>query len=138
MDEELLFVYGTLRRDSENDMHRLLAGYATFVADAAYQGRLYIVAEYPGVVPSQETADVVRGEVYRIRRPDILLPKLDEYEGCRPEEPDGEYVRKREPVTLGSGERVSAWVYIYARPTAGLRQLRSGDFRGETSGNVRR
>ncbi len=72
MKDEFLFVYGTLRRDVVGEMYRLLARYSDFVGEATYQGKLYKVTHYPGVVPSNDPADLVQGEVYRIRNPDLV------------------------------------------------------------------
>lgn len=40
---EYLFAYGTLRRESNSEMFRLLARYGQFVDDATCQGKLYMV-----------------------------------------------------------------------------------------------
>lgn len=126
---DYLFVYGTLRRNGENGVNRLLAPYADFVGAAVYQGRLYRVDDYPGAVPSDRPQDRVYGEVYRLRCPDTALARLDEYEECGPAFPaPAEYLRRKQRVTLKSGEAVAAWVYIYNRPTARLQPIPSGEF----------
>jgi gamma-glutamylcyclotransferase (GGCT)/AIG2-like uncharacterized protein YtfP len=43
MNNDYLFVYGTLRPDSESEMYHLLARYGEFVGDATYQGKLFMV-----------------------------------------------------------------------------------------------
>lgn len=129
MSHDYLFVYGTLRRGSKSEMYRLLARCADFMDDATYQGKLYRVDYYPGMIPSDHTQDVVHGEVYRLRRPDIVLSRLDEYEECGPGFPEPtEYVRRKEYVKLRSGEIISAWVYLFNRPTEGLELIQRGDF----------
>jgi len=50
MTPDTIFVYGTLRRDANSEMHQLLTKYAEFVSDATYQGKLYKVDDYPGAV----------------------------------------------------------------------------------------
>jgi gamma-glutamylcyclotransferase (GGCT)/AIG2-like uncharacterized protein YtfP len=129
MTDELLFVYGTLRRDTESEMYRLLASYADFIAEGSYQGRLYKVDYYPGVVPSDNPAEKVVGEVYRLRNLQIVLPKLDQYEECGPEfsEPT-EYVRRHQEIELSDGTKSRAWVYLYNHPTDKLEWIPSGDF----------
>lgn len=130
MERQFLFVYGTLRRKGGGRMHRLLARHGTFVGEASYQGRLYRIAHYPGVVPSDDPADRVRGEIYRLRRPASLLPRLDAYERCGPgfRRPT-EYVRRSLEIRLAGGGSLSAWVYLYNLPVAGLRRVPGGDFR---------
>jgi len=130
MERQFLFVYGTLRRQGGGRMHRLLARHGAFVGEATYQGRLYRIGHYPGVVPSDDPADRVRGEVYRLPRPALLLPRLDAYEGCGPGFRDPtEYVRAIQGVRLADGRTLSAWVYLYNRPVAKLRRVPGGDFR---------
>jgi gamma-glutamylcyclotransferase (GGCT)/AIG2-like uncharacterized protein YtfP len=126
---DYLFVYGTLRRDSNSEMHHLLARYGQFVGDATYRGKLYLVDYYPGLVPSDNLQDVVCGEVYKLGRPDVVLSRLDDYEECGPKfsEPT-KYVRRKQDVKLGSMEVIRAWVYIFERPTEGLKLIESGDF----------
>lgn len=129
MNDEMLFVYGTLRRDTRSEMYRLLARYADFVAEGTFQGRLYKIDYYPGVVPSDDPNEQVHGEVYVVRQPEIVFPKLDQYEECGPGFPDPtEYVRRRETVRLQNGSACQAWVYVYNRPTNKLERIPSGDF----------
>lgn len=126
---EFLFVYGTLRRDSRHEMYRLLARHADFVGDAVFQGRLYLVDDFPGAVPSEAATDLVHGELYILDAPDLVLPRLDEYEEFDPARPEASlYRRQRERVTLADGSAINAWIYLFNRPTSGLPQIGSGDF----------
>jgi gamma-glutamylcyclotransferase (GGCT)/AIG2-like uncharacterized protein YtfP len=129
MSNDYLFVYGTLRRDINTEMHRFLARYGDFVGDATIQGRLYMVDYYPGLVPSGNPQDVVYGEVYKLSCPDNVLSRLDDYEACGPKfSKPTKYVRRKQDVKLKTGEVMSAWVYIFERPTVGLQLIESGDF----------
>lgn len=129
MSHDYLFVYGTLRRDSNSEMYHLLARYGQFVGDASCQGKLYMVDYYPGLVPSDNPRDVVYGEVYKLSCPDIVLSRLDDYEECSPKcSKPTEFVRRKENVQTKCDEVITAWVYIYDRPTDGLQLIKSGDF----------
>jgi gamma-glutamylcyclotransferase (GGCT)/AIG2-like uncharacterized protein YtfP len=129
MNPDTIFVYGTLRRDANNKLHQLLAKYAEFVDDAAYQGRLYKVDCYPGAVPSDDPNDLVQGEVYRLHQADVVFALLDHYEEFGPEFPEpNEYSRQKQSVLLKSGHFVTAWVYVYNRPTEGLELIESANF----------
>ena len=129
MKPEHLFVYGTLRSDARSEMYHLLARFADFIGDATFQGQLYLVDDYPGVVPSTCSEDKVNGEVYRLLDPASVLPKLDAYEECGPGFPQpAEYVRRKERVFLKSSDEIEAWMYIYNRSTNGLRRIETGDF----------
>ncbi|TRX00541.1 gamma-glutamylcyclotransferase family protein [Candidatus Methylobacter oryzae] len=124
MNSDYIFVYGTLRRDTNSEMHRLLVRYAEFVSDATYRGKLYKIDYYPGAVPSDNPGDVVQGEVYLLHQADSVLPLLDQYEECGPEFPEpNEYSRRQQSVLLKDGRLVSAWVYIYNRSTEGLKPI---------------
>ena len=129
MNTTYLFVYGTLRRDANSEMFHLLARYADFVGYSTYQGTLYKIDYYPGVVPSKHRADLVQGETYQLHEPDFVLSRLDEYEECGTgfQKPT-EYVREIQNVRLQNGETIQAWVYIYNRPTDNLELVQSGDF----------
>ena len=124
-----LFVYGTLMRRVRHPMAALLAAHADFVDEARYRGRLYLVTHYPGVVPSDAADDIVYGDVYALRHPSRLLPRLDVYEGCAPSSPRPvQYVRTLQSVEFDDGRVLDALVYVYNRPIAGLKRIRNGRF----------
>ncbi|MEW6642479.1 MAG: gamma-glutamylcyclotransferase family protein [Pseudomonadota bacterium] len=124
-----LFVYGTLMRRVRHPMAALLAAQAEFVGEGRYAGRLYRVAHYPGVVPSQRPDDVVFGDVYRLRHPARLLRRLDVYEGATSQSRKPvQYVRALQTVTLADGGTLEAFVYLYNRPVARLSRIRHGRF----------
>jgi gamma-glutamylcyclotransferase (GGCT)/AIG2-like uncharacterized protein YtfP len=136
MISDRLFVYGTLMRDFDHPMARMLSRNADFIGPARCRGRLYLVKHYPGLTLSDDAADAVYGEVYRLHQPDALLREFDMYEACGEgfAEPT-QYVRQMLPVTLedGTGEAieppiVEAWTYIYNWPVADLTQIASGRF----------
>ncbi len=128
-NKEYLFVYGTLRKDPKNQKYRILARHADFVGEGAFRGKLYDIGEYPGTIPSNRASDVVKGEVYALRNPNYALGRLDEYEGCGPDESyPTEFRREKKNIFLDNGEKVNAWVYIYNRPIKGLKAIPSGDY----------
>jgi gamma-glutamylcyclotransferase (GGCT)/AIG2-like uncharacterized protein YtfP len=129
MISDRLFVYGTLMRGFDHPMARLLAGNADFISEARCQGRLYRVEHYPALVLSENPADVVHGELFRLRAPDELLGELDMYEACGEgfAQPT-EYLRQMLPLTLADGTRAEAWTYVYNWPVARLPRIASGRF----------
>jgi len=124
-----LFVYGTLMRGFDHPMAQLLSRSADFIGEARCQGRLYLVKHYPGLVLSDHPADVVFGELYRLRAPGELLREFDMYEACGEgfAEPT-EYVRQMLPVTSEGRSVDEAWTYIYNWPVAHLPRIVSGRF----------
>jgi gamma-glutamylcyclotransferase (GGCT)/AIG2-like uncharacterized protein YtfP len=126
---DLLFVYGTLMRGFDHPMAQLLSRSAEFLGEARCRGRLYLVKHYPGLVLSDDPAETVSGELYRLLRPDELLREFDMYEACG----EGfaaptEYVRQMLPVTRDGHAAEQAWTYLYNWPVAHLPRIASGKF----------
>jgi gamma-glutamylcyclotransferase (GGCT)/AIG2-like uncharacterized protein YtfP len=124
-----LFVYGTLMRGYVHPMARLLSANADFLGEAFCRGKLYMVKHYPGLVLSDDRADIVHGELYRLRDPEALLREFDMYEACGEGFPEPtQYVRGMLPVTVADGSVGEAWTYIYNWPVADLTWIESGRF----------
>ena len=129
MTSDLLFVYGTLMRGFDNPMAQLLSRGADFLRPARCRGRLYRVKHYPGLVLSDDSGDVVFGELFRLRQPAELLREFDMYEACGEgfAEPT-EYLRRMLAVTGDDGAVSEAWTYVYNWPVEHLPRIASGRF----------
>lgn len=128
-EPDLLFVYGTLRKDANHPSHRLLENGTTGIGRGHINGRLYEINGYPGAVRSDNGEEQVFGELYRLRKTDSLLARLDDYEEAGDKYPEPqEYRRDLVTVTREDKTKVIAWCYLYNRPTTGLRQVTSGDW----------
>lgn len=123
MTTDLLFVYGTLRSDSGHEMHAELARVADLVGQATFRGRLYKLRDYPGAVASDDPADRVHGELYRLHDPARTIPTLDEYEGCGPGFVSSEFERVEADITLAGRDTVRAWIYVYRKPIGALSRI---------------
>lgn len=138
---DLIFVYGTLRRELGHPMHRVLAQHSRYAGKATFPGRMFELDGYPGVVPDQ--AGRVLGEVYRFRAPQPLLTLLDRYEGCNnmgkvsrdagipgavPGNPEDLYRREIHTITAEDGEALEAWIYLYNHPVQEQREIPDGDY----------
>ena len=121
MQASCLFVYGTLRRGSQNKFARLLHSQAQFVGNGRVPGRLYRLAAYPGALSSNTEGEWIRGEVYAMEDPRWILPALDDYEGPK-------FERVKLEAELDSGVRVSAWVYLYRGAPPAAARIPSGDW----------
>lgn len=121
----LLFVYGTLCRGQQ--AHSLLNGQARYLGRAWMAGALYNLGRYPGAIPASHTRRPakVHGELYRVLDEARLMKCLDAYEGLG--HTGGEYRREQLMVNWGR-RRVTAWVYLYDRPTGFRRPLTSGHY----------
>ena len=129
MISDRLFVYGTLMRGFDHPMAKLLWRSADFLGEARCQGRLYLIEHYPGLVLSDNPADIVSGELYRLRDRDALLGEFDMYEACGEGFPEPtEYLRQMLQVTLADGTAGEAWTYVYNWPVTGLPHIASGKF----------
>src|SRR3979409_1870167 len=129
MTSDHLFVYGTLMRSFDHPMAQLLSRSADFIGEARCQGRLYLVKHYPGLVLSDDPAEIVFGELYRLRHPAELLREFDMCEACG----DGfaepaVCVRGVLQVILDERSPDEAWTYIYNWPVTNLPRIASGRF----------
>ena len=115
-ESEYLFVYGTLRKDVGKAMSQVLARHARFVGHATFQGKLFDLGTYPGTIPSDNSQDLVYGEVYALEplTRNQVLAMLDEYEGCSvSSETLSEFRREHLMITLDNGRSVFSWIYLY-------------------------
>ena len=120
---DLLFVYGSLRHNSNHPLARHLREQAKWLGIAEFCGRLFEVDIYPGAVPSNEPAHRIFGGLYRLHEPARILPLLDSYEefGNEFAEPN-EFVRELRQVLMNDRPLFS-WIYLYNHPTNNLTPL---------------
>jgi gamma-glutamylcyclotransferase (GGCT)/AIG2-like uncharacterized protein YtfP len=122
-----LFVYGSLMSSAGHPMGERLRREARLLGEATIEGRLYRISWYPGLVAGGGTHSRVHGEVYALNSPAPTLKWLDAYEGLGSGRADQhDYERVEREVVLASGGRITAWVYLYRKSTAGLRLLPEG------------
>ncbi|MFC1745111.1 gamma-glutamylcyclotransferase family protein [Candidatus Riflebacteria bacterium] len=123
-NENLIFVYGTLRRG--------LSNHAQFLSDSEYIGTAKTVekyAMYADGIPYVVTAEphsIITGEVYRVN--EQTLAEIDRLEG----HPDY-YFRVKVEIILMNRERIMAWLY-FCREKRGV-LLKSGDFLDQVGEN---
>jgi gamma-glutamylaminecyclotransferase len=114
-DEELVFVYGTLRKGYVN--HHLLQGARALGAARTQEDYALYLGDFPYLVRGQPVG-AVKGELYAVSPAGMRL--LDQLE----EHPDW-YERRLAPVIDAQGSTRQAWVYFF--PQAQGRLLASGD-----------
>jgi gamma-glutamylcyclotransferase (GGCT)/AIG2-like uncharacterized protein YtfP len=126
---QYLFVYGTLRKNHQHPMFSVLSQYAVYYSDAWFNGKLYMVTDYPCAIPSDSPEDRVFGELYQLKYPKLLLAKLDAYEECNEQFPEPKtYVREKRLVHTTNANAVAAWIYLYNLSVINLERIQSGDF----------
>lgn len=124
-----LFVYGTLRHAVNHPMHQIIASYGSWVGEGVFQGKLYRISFYPGVVVSTNADDRVVGEVYHLHQSSEALEALDEYEGYDSKhENESDYLRRRASIAMNDGTALEAWIYLFNLPVERLDLIPSGDF----------
>ena len=128
MAKTLLFTYGLLRKNAKHEMSSFLVDHAEHISEATFQGKLYLIEYYPGVIASVDKEDRVIGDVFNLTDPSILI-QLDQFEGVGESfaQPN-EYSREVRPVKLVGGEVVDAWVYLYGWSVKPENYITSGDF----------
>jgi len=131
-----IFTYGTLMSSASGEMgaaeRALLNAFGACVGPTSIRGNMFDAGACPGVVLASGRGDMVEGELWRIPvdMPDIL-EALDRYEGCAPHCPTPyPYGRHRIRVRCAGVGRVTAWIYLWERPTAGLVRITDGRWRG--------
>jgi len=117
-----IFVYGTLRADSDHPMARRLCLQARHVGKGSVPGRLYDLGWYPaGMFDANEKRRII-GDVFALKGGSRLLAELDAYEAGDPN-----YARAALEVELAAGGTITAWTYVVTEePRARL--IQSGDF----------
>jgi gamma-glutamylcyclotransferase (GGCT)/AIG2-like uncharacterized protein YtfP len=122
-------VYGTLRDPRARSLRDQLVRESDFIGRAVFQGLLYDLGAYPGVVPSHHPEDLVSGEVFALRNPELLFEVLDRYEAYNPKDISSSlYIRVKADVVLEEGRKIQSWLYLYNRSVKGVKRIDSGDY----------
>lgn len=116
-----LFVYGTLRRDSDHPMARFLARHGRYLGRASASGRMYAFSWHPGVTKARTPGEAIQGDLYSVDQ--SLFGELDGYEGSG-------FLRRKTPVISENGERTTAWIYYYGSDISFRKRITTGDFLG--------
>jgi gamma-glutamylcyclotransferase (GGCT)/AIG2-like uncharacterized protein YtfP len=126
MNNDLLFVYGSLLYDNNEFGHYLMHN-ANFVGPALFKGRLYDSGEYPGALADNNGYDI-KGSVYQLREVNAALAVLDDYEGFgADQEQPNLFIRK--PITaICNNKPIDCWIYLYNLPIEYLTEITSGDY----------
>jgi gamma-glutamylcyclotransferase (GGCT)/AIG2-like uncharacterized protein YtfP len=129
MKVDYLFVYGTLRKHGGSDFHFLLSKHSEYAGLATFQGKLFNIAYYPGVIESTNPNDQVLGELYKLNQPEHLLSTLDDYEECSFNHPiPHEYVREQKAILSQHLGLIKSWIYLYNYDPSTLEHIRTGDY----------
>ena len=124
---DLAFFYGTLMTPFQRAGRLRIDQHLVYLGGGTIAGALFDLGIYPAVVPASDAT--VRGEVYRLTHPAIVLQTLDQVEGFRADEPESSlYTRALTRVTMQDGHAVDAWAYFYNAPLGRAERIHSGDY----------
>jgi gamma-glutamylcyclotransferase (GGCT)/AIG2-like uncharacterized protein YtfP len=124
---DLVFFYGTLMTPFNRSGRLRIDEHLIYSGRGTMAGALFDLGIYPAAVPASDAR--IWGEVYRMNHPAIVMQALDEFEGCRAEDPESSlYTRALTPVTLEDGRVVDAWAYFYNAPLGRAERIHSGDY----------
>ena len=124
----LLFVYGTLRSETNTPMAQLLQQHSNGLEKAVMRGKLYDAGSFPAAVHNQESPNLIHGSLHTVSNSEILFKRLDRYEGYHSHDPGGSlFVRKKVPI-IKNGQSVIASTYLFNQSTSKLKCITSGDY----------
>jgi gamma-glutamylcyclotransferase (GGCT)/AIG2-like uncharacterized protein YtfP len=128
------FFYGTLIPQFSPLHLREILSKLRIVGEGSARG-VYDLGAYPGAVFDEKPQTKVFGRVFQ-GEADRLLAALDRYEGYDSSSPEtSEYVRKRLPITLETGETIDCWAYEYNGSLAAATVVPDGRYTPRASDN---
>lgn len=135
-----LFVYGTLMRGFKNAAFLGESVRASFLGESETRGVLFDAGDYPAFVPVAHGANprlanmagTVKGELYRLEEPAVVLETLDIIEGYNAMYPERSLFSRQLVQARVDGKWLAAWAYVYNQAIDRLRQIPSGDYRQYT------
>lgn len=118
--DEMVFVYGTLRRGASRDAEAFFPG-AKFLGCGRVRGVLYDLGDYPGL-HLNDSAGWVVGEIVGVSKE--ALAEFDDWEGIDA----GLYRRVRVTVERPDDSPLTTWIYEITDACEGRPVISSGDW----------
>lgn len=125
------FLYGTLMSGEQRFNYPALVPLRKSIQNARVEGAaLYDLGEYPGMVLHEGENSCVYGELHEFASIEKAIKIVDRLERFNPTDLKNSLFRREEvTVTLGNGEKLKAWAYIYNQPLKNAKRIPSGDWR---------
>lgn len=118
----IIAVYGTLRYgESANG---LMKG-CRYLGKDHVRGKLYSLGSFPALKRSDEEADKVVVDLYKLPN-QLVLQGLDRYEGYYPAEPDQSLYKR--VLSLTEEGNAEVWVYEYVFEPPENSRIKNGDW----------
>jgi len=126
MDNILLFVYGTLRKDCSNYKRFLYnKNGVTFISSGATINRFALYSSGIPFLHKLPELSSIFGDIFQITNP-LVMKNIDALEGHRVGLKNG-YHREVTPIILNNENTVLAWCYFYYGEKHG-ELIKSGDW----------
>jgi len=126
---EIMFVYGTLRKDTVSPMAHIIDDYCELIGEAYIHGSLYDLGRYPGVLVGAEHQAKVYGQLFRLKDQTKVLTEFDYYEECSDDFPKPHlYIRQAVDVYGDEAAPRQGWVYVYNRSVENASLIPGGDY----------
>lgn len=123
-----LFVYGTLMNNIQSTIADYLHQNSDFIGEGSFPGKLYDLGSYPGAIYDMQAESLVYGHVFKLHDSELIIKRLDLYEGINRMQPDkNEYRRELVPVQVNE-HVMNCWVYLYNFTTEGLTIIPNGNY----------
>lgn len=126
-DTNLLFVYGTLKNESNHEMAKYLRANANYVGAGRINAKLYLVSWYPAIKLTGNNNDYVHGDLFEVEDTHVWS-KIDIFEDCQENNPNSLYSKRCVSCELNNGETKNAWVYEYNPSISALEEIPNGVF----------
>jgi len=111
---DLLFTYGTLLSEFNNDAALKLHQNATLLGKAKCNAKMYLIKnQYPGAVLSKYESDWIEGEIWALNHPKDTLLDLDIYEECSELDSLPHDYQRIQTHVFSKNVSYLAWIYEY-------------------------
>jgi gamma-glutamylcyclotransferase (GGCT)/AIG2-like uncharacterized protein YtfP len=127
-DNDLLFVYGTLRADTNTPMARLLNQQSQRIGQANMPGQIFDAGSFPAAVYDEDAQTMVHGSLHAIPNTNVFFQHLDPYEGYNHRSPAESLFVRRQVSTVYQENLVTSYAYLFNKSTENLTQINSGDY----------
>ena len=109
---DLLFVYGILRKGTNNEMALFLEKNSTYVGKGTVKGIMYDLEGYPALVEDEEKGFEIVGDIYQIHDIVNILDELDKFEELGPGfDYPNKYTRDKITVHFKNAQ-LKCWIYL--------------------------
>ena len=126
-----LFVYGTLRKEFNNEMAVYLRENSSHLGLSRAKGYLFdVYGHYPGMVFDRTAVSMVYGDIFEVQKDkwEEVLKHIDEYEDYDPNDHSSSQFIRITMEAYSYGRTFKCWGYQYNFPIDDLTFIPFGDY----------